>query len=464
MFGYLIAFISLFPPSPSPKLSKKTAVVEEQCADDNSGTLFALMFLDTEPTDRDIDLFITSTMTSQQTLVTLSTPANPSIDLGVFAYTIDPLSSIIVTLPAALKLAGNVRSDRGVRLVANGAVTVHGVNTEDRGACGGFMAVPLERLGYEYVAVNYWSDQVEGATLAEVGLVATEANTDIVIELKPGKQVGVLFDGAVYQSDDNNLIRVSLGAFETVQLQASGDLTGSRIYSTKRIAVFSGNVDTTVFSSSSDHIIEQLLPVGALGSTYNVVPLPGRTGERYHVIALEEETSIYIGFSNDARQGFLQNVGDVYENSIFSATQIRADKEVMLVQYSVAQFETDAQLRGEPAMLLLPPEENYKTAHYFAVPAPETSQYTAQLILVSPDTGLTNIYVDDVVVPLSAWNEGASIDNNRYYAILDTEAGFHRAYSTDGSRFSVVVTGYVETQCAFSYPAGMCLEHTLVVS
>ena len=443
-------------------------VIEEECRD-NSGTVFALMFLETQPNQAsDLDLYVTSTSVTSSTFVSLSTPANPTLDIGSSSYIIAPLSSIKITLPAAsLKDTGSKRGTRGFRLATNQEVTVHGVTSQAVGACGGFMAIPMGRLGYEYVVVSYWS-QADGFTVTEMGIVATEANTEVVIELNQNGRdvVNVLFEGVVYGSDGNNLIRVSLGAFETVQLQAVNDLTGSRIYASKRVAAFSGNIRTAVEQSNADHIIEQLLPVGAFGSLYSLVPMPNRAaGERYHIIAVEPNTTI---FSSNAGtpMGFLVNAGDVYASNLFDALQIRADKEIIVAQYSVSSQVADSpSILGEPAMVILPSEDNYKNVHYFSVPASESAEYNPQLIVVAPGEGLTDIYIDGVQITLRQWHEIGDIGTNRYWAVLGTSSGFHRVYCTDSNvRFSVVLYGFVETQCAYSYPTGMCLDYDLVVS
>lgn len=54
---------------------------------------------------------------------------------------------------------------------------------------------------------------------------------------------------------------MTLQRFEAYQAQSAGDLSGTRIQSSSRTAVFSGNVRTLVeLSASRDHLVQQMLP------------------------------------------------------------------------------------------------------------------------------------------------------------------------------------------------------------
>ena len=446
----------------------------ETC-DDNSGRQFAFMFLETQPSDTDMTLLV-SNVNAETAVIEVFPPANPNLDIGGrYSYEVPPMTSRGIPIPAALKTSGGTgRSNLGFNVASTQPVTIHGVNN-NTGSCGGFMALPIERLGYEYVAVGYWSSgDGTGDTITELGVVATEDDddTEVVIELKPGAASRVEFEGQVYVSDGgNNLIRVVLSRYETLQIQAadaSSDLTGARVYATRPVAVFSGNVQVDIFGSAADHIVEQLLPVGASGQVFNLLTVPGRVGERYRVIALQPNTNVFTGVSDAVSQAFLQNVGDVYTNSILTNTQVRADKEVLLVQYSVGQF-SEPEFRGEPAMLTATPESNYKNVHTFSVPpsdAPaDVYTYVTLTTQAADQATLASIYLDGDLIPLSAWNVVSSIGGNHFGAVIGVGAGLHRAYSSDPAvRFGAAVYGFVEEGCGFAYPAGMCLEYTLQVS
>lgn len=56
-----------------------------------------------------------------------------------------------------------------------------------------------------------------------------------------------------------------------------GDLSGTMITSTQKVAVLSGNIRTAVGDGSSrDHLVAQLPPVESWGKVYFTVPIPGR--------------------------------------------------------------------------------------------------------------------------------------------------------------------------------------------
>lgn len=55
-----------------------------------------------------------------------------------------------------------------------------------------------------------------------------------------------------------------------------GDLSGTHVKSTQRVAVMSGNIRTSVGQGSSrDHLVAMLPPTELWGKVYCTVPIPG---------------------------------------------------------------------------------------------------------------------------------------------------------------------------------------------
>lgn len=56
-----------------------------------------------------------------------------------------------------------------------------------------------------------------------------------------------------------------------------GDLSGTLIRSTQKVAVLSGNIRSAVGTGSSrDHLVAMLPPVDSWGKVYCTVPIPGK--------------------------------------------------------------------------------------------------------------------------------------------------------------------------------------------
>ena len=412
-----------------------------------------------------LELFISNTI-AESVLVEIFTPAIGDVDIESFSKRIDPLSSQIFLLPDTLKAVGTGRSNRGLVLQASGPVTVHGFATWTA-ACGGFMAIPTDRLGYDYVAAAYRSNSV-----TELGIVAADDNVQLAIVLPRQREVSVFFEGVTYSSSGRNVIEnIVLAQHHTVQIQAldNGDLTGARVVAQGKVAVFSGNVETDVFFGTTDHVVEQLLPRGSMGTVYNLVPTPEDTTEGYYykIISMESNNNIFIGGSNAAASAFLENLGDQYEGLITSPTQIRAEREIMVVQYTSGTASTDNPDRGDPTMFIVPPMQNYKNVFTFTVPVADLPSFRIHLLLTVPTEDLNTILINQELVPSSGWTSIPSPVNTFASTVvtLTLTDGYFRVYSVDPSvEFAAVVYGYGSEQCAFAYPAGMCLEYSLSVS
>ena len=82
----------------------------------------------------------------------------------------------------------------------------------------------------------------------------------MTITLPAGRaDLAVEANGAVYGAGDT--FQITLNEFEVYQAQSVGDLTGTRVQSTVRAAVFAGNVRTKIeLSGSRDHLVQQMLP------------------------------------------------------------------------------------------------------------------------------------------------------------------------------------------------------------
>ena len=65
-----------------------------------------------------------------------------------------------------------------------------------------------------------------------------------------------------------------------------GDLSGTHIKSTQKVAVLSGNIRTSVGQGSSrDHLVTMLPPIESWGNTYCTVPIPGnKLFKTFHIL------------------------------------------------------------------------------------------------------------------------------------------------------------------------------------
>ncbi|CAL8248758.1 unnamed protein product [Lota lota] len=102
-----------------------------------------------------------------------------------------------------------------------------------------------------------------------------------------------MYEGHSY-ADGQRLV-LDLGPYESLQLQSSNDLTGSRISSQYPVGVLSGHTCNWLFAKC-DHVYEQLLPVSSWGSNFMVAPLSFQN--KYDSIFIQASQSTKVNIQN----------------------------------------------------------------------------------------------------------------------------------------------------------------------
>ena len=339
-------------------------LVVDDCDISNMGRQFALVFLESTKDNLALNIFAAS-VTDSPILVTVSTPASGARSV-IISETLFGNNMKQISVPNTLQLSGSSRSNNAILITASSDIVVQGFN-QDRTSCGGFLIYPINALGTSYYTMNWWPPSVR----AQLGIVAVQDNTLVRVKLtKP--RITINFEGRTYFSGTTMII--NMNRFEAVQLQdiARADLTGTLIEADKPIAVFSGNLDTSVPQEglpARDQIIEQMVPTVTYGTTFFVVPIPESvTGSVLDVLALYDETTVR---ASNTPEFTLANAGDTAPIQIATYTDIVSNKPVLVAQYvnspRISENEDD-----QPAMFLVPPVSQYKRDYTFLVP-PGTS-------------------------------------------------------------------------------------------
>ena len=132
-----------------------TPLIVETC-NDNSGTSFMLMFLETMPTNASMQLLVTNPSHDTVAMVTLRSPL---IDDATFD--VQPRDSLVINAPRELRAMGNVISTSGFMLTSSIDVTVHGFRSSFRDWAGETTAFPREVI--EAALAHQLKDKAEAA-------------------------------------------------------------------------------------------------------------------------------------------------------------------------------------------------------------------------------------------------------------------------------------------------------------
>jgi len=243
--------------------------------------------------------------------------------------------------------------------------------------------------------------------------------------------------------------------------EAEYDLTGSRVQANHPIAVFGGHACAYVphDAQACDHLENQMPPLQTWGTGYVSGPMGDLGGTIQNIVrvtAAFDGTSVTV----DPPQGGVSTVtlgtGQWEEFTATSPFRVSSDQAIMVTQYLVGQFATEPEsARGDPAMVVLPPEEQFRDDYTFVTPTSYNASTEGQsYLLVTRPTGL------EINLDGSAVNPSWTTVGDREVGIVEVSGGTHSM--TAAQPFGVIVYGMGQFT-SYAYPAGLDLEEILLI-
>jgi len=229
-------------------------------------------------------------------------------------------------------------------------------------------------------------------------IVGTQPNTSVSVALPPDGSLHVLGDGgeipAMFGGD---LLELELGAFEVLNLETDGflaDFTGTVVTADEPVAVFSGSEasDVPYFTNlawrvcCADHLEQQLLPVGAQGTSFIAALTPSRIKavreagatevrtedeeEYFRILAFQDDTHVETTL-DPPDDHFTLSMGEHRTLMSTEDFRITSDKPISVGQFVAGHLSTGIHPdlpAGDPAFMILAPEERWRRTYVFAIP------------------------------------------------------------------------------------------------
>jgi hypothetical protein len=420
---------------------------------DNKGSHFVVAFMENFQKSLPIELFIT-TAKPYDVKVAVTSPKwnSPSI---FESFTIASGQSKQILISNELRMYGTGKSEKALSVSATDEVIVYGVNKEVY-STDAFLALPTDVIGSEYFAVSHFPSSYQ----TEILIVGVLADTSVEINLKLSDTSTIEFEKKRYGNGD--VIKIDFSPYDTVQIQARADVSGTWIKSTRPVILYSGNRRTNVGTGRSmDHLVQQMTPTNTWGKRFITLPIPTRTtGDFFRFITSEGNTTIHTtGFDYQLNKNIsyiisLPNVGDFaerYHSSYFYGL-VTSSKPIMLVQIVSSQVVEMA----DPAMTLIPPIEQFGSEYVFTTPKYSLGDYTNFFIFVVHSKDKNGLQLNGVNLPTT--QDYKQIMGTEYlasYVVVPT--GSHSFRHTSPI---VVFGGYIYGLARFEsygFPAGMRL-------
>ncbi|GEM_PF-351550 len=171
------------------------------------------------------------------------------------------------------------------------------------------------------------------------------------------------------------------------------DMTGTTIEADKAVAVFGGHKCSMipVGKWACDHLQHIMLPMEAWGTEYVAVKTQPRNAEvdLFRIVASQDGT--LVSWDGDETGSAELNAGQVHEIWTDGDFVVESNRPIAVGQYLVGE-EADAGI-GDPSMMLLAANSQWRLDYVFQVPP----GYTSNFVTIIAPTG-TNMTLDTIVL------------------------------------------------------------------
>ncbi len=339
------------------------------------------------------------------------------------------------------------------------------------------LLIPRAALGDQYYAMTYQG--LNGTYPATLSVVALEDDTTVEISPTSGMTAGGPVPGS-------GSFQVTLNALEHLQVMSqsaagNNDLTGTLVTASGPVAFFSGDAcsNTPPDQGYCDHLEEQIPSIKAWGWTYVGAFPPKRRNEKtwWRIMAALDNTQ--VTFEPAVQPSTVLSAGEMIEfetDRSFLVTASDASPDpgdpppILVANFLNGAEQTAAEsgtninglgnLRGDPAMTLSVPVEQYLDSYVFLSDPSYAYNY---VVVVRTEAGQV-IHLDCLDPIPDGKFEAVADTYQRAQIVLSAENGGADGSCTSGAHhiwsnkpFGIWVYGYY-ADTSYGYPGGMNLE------
>ena len=295
-------------------------------------------------------------------------------------------------------------SDKGFRLVASRPVTVTQMNPFGNilmYSNDATLLIPIGAMGKEYYVMTWptWGIRrcsgafgvcSSGDTSSSPGYISivaieegsTEVQVNYTAKTKSGTGVGAENPGskATYTLEKYQILTLNSAEASCSSPSCSGigcdgfsgcygpDLTGTYVEANKKLAVFAGSECTFIPADlyACDHMEHQIFPLQSWGKKFVAVRTKPRKSEVDYFRILASVDGTVVNWTGGLTGSINLSAGQFHEFSTNNDFVIESNNPILVGQFLASQ-DAGADT-GDPAMMLLAPNEQLRDDYIFLVP------------------------------------------------------------------------------------------------
>lgn len=341
------------------------------------GTSFVVGFMANEilefGEDPRIQVFISSQFDAT---VTISSPLASPVTYTILASTVRVFSMNAMHVVNASEQV----SPKAIFIESDVPIVVYTLNTLAL-STDSYTAIPIKQCGTDYYTVNRPTDWYKqgrnfnpldrAPRVGEFMIMATQDGTDVLVTPRVGTRGG-------RAAGQPFMVQLKKGDCYLVQAQATrhggDDLTGSSISSNVPVAVISGHMRSSVPTDSAiskDHLVEQLPPVNKWGRTYATSPFAQIVRpDVFRIVASRPNQTVQLTTRFGSATFTLASPG-MWRDTVLKEPASWTSNEPFLLTQFMSSSTSGAY--GDPAMVIVPPIEQYVNQSMFQFPVLEES-------------------------------------------------------------------------------------------
>lgn len=294
-----------------------------------------------------------------------------------------PSNSVFTeTVPASYAArSSETVGNLGIGITSDVPVVVYTVNTL-AASTDSYIAIPVKHLGTDYFTVCRPNDRYNPSSSSARLDTTVRSSEFMILAPEDGTIVEITPSVETYRGLAGVVQTVTLNRNQTYFVKSArtpvgtGDLSGSRIRSSRPVAVLSGHMRVSIPREdilSKDHLVEMLPPISKWGKRHVTVPFAlVRNGDYIRVVASEDTTR--ITFTSELGTGSVQ-LNRAGESTEFPNVNVpilwSSDKPTLVVQFMPSRQRMDTTDNIDPAMVVVPPIEQFVSSALIQFPTLE---------------------------------------------------------------------------------------------
>lgn len=342
--------------------------------------------------------------------------------------------TFVVPIPPVCELDSKRNSRCSVIVHASADVAITALNHKLR-TTDTSVVYPTTEWGTEYYIVTPLKHNFKEFSVTN----GKNDNKVVVFVKRPFR-----FRGIYYRTGTR--VAFNLKPYESVIIESTSDLTGTKVTSDKPVAVFTGHTCTTGFYQYCNHVYEQLLPVNMWGSSFIVPPVP--TQSRYDTVYVTASQDTNVNVRSGKRTYSIKltaGMSKALQTSQSMPLSLQADHGIQVLMFFNGAKKGNSYY---DAFLLSVLSTDRYCSHYSLR---AIKDFDNKAMIVAPMAALRNLKLNNKPLPRS----GRLIPGTKYYwTLVDGNRG--NILSSSGAPFALYSLGFSHRNGYGS--AGRCVQ------